>query len=66
MEEPIILAAEFNNTFMNSVQKITQLFPPPVCKYKSSSHTQPVFSIDEISQSEVNNIISAFNNSSEE
>ncbi len=63
VKNPFILAIELNNYFINSVHKISQLFNSPDYNYTPINHTQPIFKIEEISESEVANIIGSLNSS---
>lgn len=58
-----IIAAEFNNSFINSVQEISQLFYPSDYDTIPINDAQPIFNIDKITEREVANIISLLNSS---
>lgn len=60
--DPNIIATELNIFFMNSVNEITQLYKQPNNPPCSVNLTQPGLFIDQITETEVANIIGTLTN----
>lgn len=63
VNDPVILATEFNSFFINSIQEISSLFTTPGYVFHPVNCEHHVFNISEISEKEVMKIICALNKS---